>query len=98
MKREETIDEYMEYFKSLTLREKQGVVIDQLKMLASSSSAICKEIGSDNEVLANKELLDVNKDSYTEDDFAEAVVVLVNSVQNSFCDFHLKLAEIIKNK
>ena len=36
-------------------------------MLASSSSAICKEIGSDNEVLANKELLDVNKDSYIKD-------------------------------
>ena len=54
MKKEETFDEYMEYFKSLTLREKQGVVLDQLKLLASSSNMICKEIGSDNEVLSNK--------------------------------------------
>ena len=98
MKKEETFDEYMEYFKSLTLREKQGVVLDQLKLLASSSNMICKEIGSDNEVLSNKELLDMNKETYTEDDFAEAVVVLVSSIQNSICDFHIKFAEILENK
>lgn len=98
MKKEETFEEYMEYFKGLTLREKQGVVLDQLKLLASSSSVICKEIGSDNEVLFNKELLDMNKESYTEDDFAEAVVVLVSSIQNSICDFHLKFTEILENR
>ena len=97
MKKDETFEEYMEYFKSLTLREKQGVVIDQLRMLANSTSDICKEIGSNNEVLANKELLDINKENYTEDDFSEAVVVLVSSIQNSICDFHLKLIESLGN-
>lgn len=97
MKKEETFEEYMEYFKGLTLREKQGVVLEQLKLLASSSSMICREIGSENEVLSNKELLDMNKESYTEDDFAEAVLVLVSSIQNSMCDFHLKFTEVLEN-
>ena len=35
---------------------------------------------------------------YTEDDFAEAGIVLVNSIQNSICDFHLKFSDIIEDR
>jgi hypothetical protein len=37
------------------------------------------------------------KDNYSQDDFAEAVITLVNSIQNSICDFDLKLSEITEN-
>ena len=33
----------------------------------------------------------------SEDDFAEAVITLVNSIQNSICDFNLKLTDISEN-
>ena len=53
---------------------------------------MCQEIGAENEMLITKdELLSEN---YTEDDFANALITLINSIQNSICDFDLKLADI----
>ena len=91
---EEDFNEYMTYYKSLPLKEKQTIIIDQLKMLTTLTHKMCEEIGQDNEMILNTELSDLKDDNYTEDDFAEAVITLVNSVQNSICDFDLKLTEI----
>ena len=89
---DENFDEYMSYYKSLPLKEKQSILMDQLKMLSSITNQLCQEVGARNEMLVNRELLDINHDNYTEDDFAEAMVVLVNSVQNSICDFCEKIS------
>ncbi len=91
---EEDFNEYMVYFKGLPLKEKQGIIIDQLKMLTSLTNKMCEEIGTQNEMIITNDINDVNKDNYSEDDFAEAVITLVNSIQNSICDFSLKLKEI----
>ncbi len=93
----EDFNEYMIYFKGLPLKEKQGIVIDQLKMLATLTNKMCKELKAPNEMLITKDISDMLKDNYTQDDFAEAVITLVNSIQNSICDFDLKLSEITEN-
>lgn len=98
MNETENFDEYMSYYKELPLKEKQGIIMKQLKMLASFTNSLCKEIGVDNEMVVNKELLDIEVNEYTEDDFSEAVVVLLNSVQNSICDFHDKFSTLINDK
>ncbi len=83
----EDINEYMIFFKNQTLKEKQSIIYDQLQMLASFTNKLCKELNIPNELILNRELLDLKKDGYTEDDFAEAVIVLINSIQNSICDY-----------
>ena len=88
----ENFDEYMSYYKSLPLKEKQSILFNQLKMLSSITNQLCQEVGVNNEVIVNRELLDMNSNNYTEDDFAEALVVLVSSVQNSICDFCEKIS------
>ena len=60
----------------------------------ASLDKMCEEIGTQNEMIITNDINDVNKDNYSEDDFAEAVITLVNSIQNSICDFSLKLKEI----
>lgn len=92
---ENDFNEYLKDIKELPLREKQEIAFEQLKMLAVISNGFCKEIGAENEILVNKELNDLTKDNYTEDDFVEAIIVLTNSIQNSICDFHLKMSDII---
>ena len=87
-------NEYMEFFKSQPLKEKQIIVIEQLKMLMGLTNTMCKELNVDNEILLNKEIADLNKDNYTEDDFAEALIVYINSIQNSLCDFSNRLSDI----
>ena len=91
---QEDFNEYMEFFKSQPLKEKQSIVIEQLKMLMGLTNTMCKELNVDNEMLLNKEITDLNKDNYTEDDFAEALIVYINSIQNSLCDFSNRLSDI----
>lgn len=93
----EDFNEYMEFFKSQSLKEKQNIVIEQLKLLMGLTNNMCKELDVNNEILLNKEVTDLNKDNYTEDDFAEALIVYINSIQNSLCDFSNKLSDVAEN-
>ena len=93
----DSLDEYIEYFKSLSLKEKQEIIIDELKMITGLTNQMCKEIDASNEILVNKELADVNNSNYTEDDFSEAVITYICSIKNSLSDFNVKLSNISEN-
>ena len=83
-------DEYMENFKKLSLDEKQSIAIDQLKLLVSMTQEMCEVADVKSEMIVNRELIDTNHENYTQDDFVEAVVVYINSIQNLLCDYNLK--------
>ena len=91
----ENIDEYMTFFKSQSLKEKQSIIYEQLQMLVGFTNGLCNEINVPNEPILNKELLDLKKDNYTEDDFAEAIIVLINSIQNSICDYASGITDLL---
>ena len=93
----EDFEKYMASFKELPLKEKQTIALEQLKALSILTKKMCDEIGVPNQILLSSELIDVMKSDYTEDDFVEAVVALVSSVQNSINDFSLKLTDISEN-
>lgn len=86
----DNLDEYIKYFKSLSLKEKQSIILDELKMIMGLTNQMCKEIGTNNEIL-------LNNYNYTEDDFSEAVITYICSIKNSLCDFNDKLTEISDN-
>lgn len=90
----ENFEEYMTYFKTLSLKEKQEIALEQLKMISSLSNEMCNTLNIKNEILVNRELLDLRKENYTEDDFSEAIIVLINSIQRSLCDFNIELNNI----
>lgn len=91
-------DEYMEFYKKQPLAEKRDIIMGQLKILASLTNKMCTELNVDNKLLISKELVDVNNGDYSEDDFLEATITLINSVQNSLCDFDLKLTDIMEKQ
>lgn len=93
----DNFEEYIEYFKDLSLKEKQEIILDELKMITGMTNQMCKEIDANNELLLNKELADVNAPNYTEDDFSEAVITYICSIKNSLCDFSNRLTEISDN-
>lgn len=86
-KMKESINDYMKYFKELTLKEKQSIIYEQLRTLMGLTNSLCKELNIENELLLYKELVDLKNSNYTADDFAEAIIVLINSIQNSICDY-----------
>lgn len=83
----DSFEEYMKFYKAQSLKEKQSIILEQLQILTGFTNSICKEINVNNEILVNRELVDVKKEDYTEDDFAESVIVYINSIQNSICDY-----------
>ncbi len=91
----ENINEYMEFFKKQTLKEKQSIIYEQLQMLAGLVNNMCKELDIPNDMILNKELLDLKDDNYTQDDFAEAIIVLINSIQNSICDYSNGISDLL---
>lgn len=94
MEEKENFEEYMQYFKSLSLKEKQSIIFDQLKYLATLTNSFCKEINVQNDMVLHKEIADLFKDNYTEDDFAEAIIVLINSIQESISDYVIGISNI----
>lgn len=92
----ENFNKYMIFFKEQPLKEKQNIIIEQLKMLTTLTNTMCKEVNVDNKVIFNEELLEIQKENYTENDFADVLIVLINSIQNSLCDFDNRLTEILE--
>lgn len=91
----EDINEYMTFFKEQTLKEKQSIIYEQLQILAGFTNNLCKGLNIANEPILNREILDLKKDNYTEDDFAEAIIVLINSIQNSVCDYSTGISDLL---
>jgi len=92
---EENFEEYMSFFKNQSLKEKQDIVYEQLKMLAGFTNNLCKTVNVPNELILDREMLDLKKDNYTEDDFTEAIIVLINSIQNSICDYSNGISDML---
>ena len=93
----DSFEEYIEYFKGLPLKQKQEIIIDELKLLTAMTNKMCKEIDANNEVILSKEVVDINKENYTEDNFSDALITYICSIKNSLDDFSIKLTNISEN-
>lgn len=93
----EDFDNYMLEFKTKSLKEKQRIVIEQTKILTVLANEMCHNLDINNKLLLNREVQDVNKENYTEDDFAEAMLVYINSIQDSLCDFAENIDIVLSN-
>lgn len=78
-----SFNEYVEAFKKLPLANKKKIVQNDFKELI----ALLKEIDNNEFVLYNKEILDVEKENQTEDDFVEAIFVYLSSVKEMLADY-----------
>lgn len=79
--------DFIEEYKTKGLKEKQQFVINDLKEMIACIQQLCYLKGIKTDLLINKEILDVNSPSYTEDDFAEAVYVYIQMFKEVISDF-----------
>ena len=94
---QENFSDYLKYFKGLELKDKQAIVIQQLKLLVSLTDTMCDQLGVKTQINGLEELVDLKHEKYSEDDYTEAILVLINSIQESLCDFNFKLIEVLSN-
>lgn len=83
----EDFDEYVSKYTLLNKNDKRDIIIKILK----ENLMLLEKIASDNNLksnlLYNREILDINKDNYTEDDFLEAVFVYIYSFRELFANY-----------
>lgn len=80
-------DEYVETFKKLPLLKKKELTIQEIKVLIALLSKLNQDLNVDDRILLNKEILDLQKDTQTEDDFVEAVFVYINIIKETLSDY-----------
>ncbi len=83
------LDSIVKDFVNFTLEQKLDLLVEQLKQTAIIVQHMCDNYGSGNEVYINRELVDINKDDVTVDDYIEAMEVYVLSIQQSLNDFSI---------
>ena len=76
-----SFDTCIESFKKLKLKDKQKEVISSLKEGIAFLTRVHSLNNNKADILYNREVLDINKENYTEDDFAEAVFVYTYAIK-----------------
>lgn len=62
-----------------------------MKELIAVFQNLCNLYGVQHDLLLNREIVDINKDNYTEDDFVEAIYVYIQSFKEILSDFLIPL-------
>ena len=75
---------YVEKYKKLPLNEKKEIVSNQIKELIAVLDTLNQKHGKNSKMLFNREILDLNKQDSTEDDFVEAMFVYSYSIKELF--------------
>ena len=80
-------NEYIESYKKLKLKDKQELIETELKKIIVLLNTKNKELGLEESMLYNREILDTKKESVNNDDFAESVFVYINSIEELLADY-----------
>ena len=78
---------FIEEYKDNTLMYKQQTIISELKELIAIFENLCSISNIEHELLINREILDINKEGYTQDDFAEAVYTYIQMYKEILADY-----------
>lgn len=89
--KQECFNAFIDEYKENNLFNKQQIIISELKELIGLFQKLCSMCGYEPELLINREIVDVEKDNYTQEDFAEAVYVYIQTYKDILADFMLFL-------
>ncbi len=81
LNRDKDFDIYVESYKKLPLIEKKKIIEKEFKEIIGAFDELISRYNVSPKLLFNREILDLNKDDFTEDDFAEAVFVYIYAIK-----------------
>ena len=87
----ESFENYINELKKLPIEEKRTELINSIKELLAGFEYLAQQNNIELHYLKNNEILDLNKENVTEDDFIEAAVVYVEVAKNVIGDFFDKI-------
>ena len=78
-------------FKKLDLKSKQQETIERIKELLGTMHTLAEDMNIEYVDLLNREIIDVTKDNYTEDDYAEAIYVYLESIKEVYSKIMIEI-------
>lgn len=91
----ENFNKYVDAFKMLPLQEKKVRVVKEFQELLIFIEKAKQDLRIANGVLYNKEVLDLNSNNVSDEDFVEAMFVYVHSVQEALGSYFNETAKYI---
>lgn len=88
-------NEYVELFKKLPLQNKKEKVNEEIKKLIAFVEKAKTDLKIDSQMLYNREILDLNSDNISDEDFVEAMFVYIYVLQESMGKYFNTVAKIL---
>lgn len=84
---EEKLNNFVEAYKKLSLVDKKVALEKEIKETLALLEKLHQNLGKENTILLNKEVLDVKDGVSSEDDFVEAMFVYILMIQESLASY-----------
>ena len=84
---EEKLNNFVEAYKKLSLIDKKVALEKEIKGTLALLEKLHQNLGKENTILLNKEILDVKDGVSTEEDFVEAMFVYILMIQESLASY-----------
>ena len=95
MRENKEFNDYVDKFKQLPLQDKKKKTVDEIKLLLAFIEKLKMDMSINDELIFNKEILDLNSDNISDDDFVEAIFVYIHIIQESFGCYVNRIMEIL---
>ncbi len=91
----ETFNEYIEAYKKLPLQKKKQMANEEVKKLLAFIEKANNDLNLNDTILFNREILDLNSDNVSDDDFVEAMFVYIYSIREALSIYFNKVSKIL---
>lgn len=88
-------NEYVELYKKLPLQKKKEIVESECKKTLAFIEKLNSDLNLDNNILFNKEIMDLKTTDISDDDFTEAMFVYINMIKESLGKYVLEISKIM---
>ena len=84
---EEKLNNFVEAYKKLSLVDKKIALEKEIKETLALLEKLHENLGKENTILLNKEILDIKDGVSSEEDFVEAMFVYILMIQESLASY-----------
>lgn len=91
----ETFNEYIEAYKKLPLQKKKQMANEEVKKLLAFIEKANNDLNLNDTILFNREILDLNGDNVSDDDFVEAMFVYIYSIREALSIYFNTVSKIL---
>ncbi len=95
MREDSSFNQYVNAYKKLPLQKKKEMVNEETKKLIAFIEKINADMGIKGQTLFNREILDLNSNNISDDDFTEAMFVYIHTIRESLGAYFNKVSEVL---